>query len=673
MQFLGLAFLSLFLASPVAQDASPSVSFVLATSNGQTTFRIGEAINLEFRFSSGVLQKYQPVPCYPNRRFVVLAADTFNVEPMGGTVDPLRDSSYLYDPGPGSCITGVPVFIGESPTVRPRILNDWIQFTRPGHYRVQAATGEVGGLTLTSNAIEIDIVAAEPGWAATQARNAISTLREVSPASSQAEAAMRTLRYLGTPEAIPGLIEFLGQSSNELDAGLISSPFRNEVLSGLEDALVAPDVPITQSWLATLDRVAVAAAVGPRPVRDDSSYLAQFNVIAEKYRRMLTNAVAKKTGQARAVSLMTLVRAGMAMQSPPTEESTIRALTEVFNELPPGDQRNMLGAYWSSWASPSAHSLVLDLARGTGIVRNDALQRLLEFSTPEAREIVEDRVRKGDYTIVAGNFPEVLLYLPDETLPDLDETLATAYEQGRLPADRLIARYATERIYSRIRNTYVQRADHCGEILAYFFRVDPDSATTLRKDPQTGSACPLRFRFPIVRSAGMERVALEDLATSDPSVVDQALGILAEGSASVKDELLKRLEQIDSGSRMGASIVRAVLQPGDWTLTAEDFARLKTACGANSCRSDVQVAERSSLSPVAVASGVRSGATSQVNIVRIGPYAASDDEQIRKILQKFPPETKFRLQFVGRSWADQQRAEHIQNLFKTQGIELQLQ
>jgi hypothetical protein len=343
-------------------------------------------------------------------------------------------------------------------------------------------------------------------------------------------------------------------------------------------------------------------------------------------------------------------------------------MVEGFSDLPIADQRNLLNGYWSAWASPDAHSAVLAVSRGTSDVRNEALVRLLEFSSQEAREIVVDRIRKGDYQNVYGNFPEVLLRLQDETLPELDETLAMAFEQGR-PADRLIARYATQRIYPRIRIAYEKRAEHCGEILAYFFRVDNGSLATLRKDPKTGSDCPLSFRQPVARSEGLERVAEGDLDSADINVVERALNILVRGSAPVKEALLKRLEQAEPGSRAAVSIVRTVLQPGDWTLAAEDFARLKIACGA-SCRAEVERTERSLQSPVIVIPGEL---MSETISVRIGPYLAVGEDQVRKILKTLPAGARLQLQPVGRSRAEQQRADRIRNWFTALGVELQPQ
>ncbi len=667
MRFFSLIFMTLLLAAPQAQDSE--VRFNLATKDGKTTFRIGEEIDLELNFSTDTPRKYVAEACYPIRRFVVSSSDQFSVEPAAGAIDPLRDSSYLMDGGAGSCVMSTePDFLGSAPKKRSRILNDWVQFTQPGHYRVQVTTREIAGLTLTSNTLDIDIVTPEPGWAAAQEQAAVAALQGTPGRRPSLSTGATTLRYLGTLDAVPALIQFLSGDFSyrqDIDAGLISSPHRTEVLSQLEAALVAPDVPISESWIDTLDRVAVAAALGPRPRGNDSSYTTQFRAIAEKYRLKLAESLPNKKGQARAVSLQTLVLAGMRGLTPP-DEATILALMNSFADLPDGDQRNLLTGYWRSWASPAAHAVVLAAAEGMGDARNDALRRLLEFSVDEARQVVVDRVRKGDYEVVHGNFPNVLLELPDETIPELDDILATAYEQGRA-SERLIARYATARIYPRVLVAYEQRAEHCGEILSYFFRVDPDAAATRRMDPQTGLVCPLSFSYPITRSPALEAMVLEEIegAVSDPG--DSALAILARGSAAVKDGLLKRLEKSAAGSSAAASLVRTILQPGDWILTADDFFRLRAACAGNPCLAEVQSIERGLESPVTVSI---EGSLSGPAAVRIGPFTASSNQEIRNTLRRFPLNTQFRMQTVRTTWADQQPAERVRSVFSAMGLEL---
>src|SRR5437867_3510036 len=321
----------------------------------------------------------------------------------------------------------------------------------------------------------------------------------------------------------------------------------------LEADLVSPDIPISQSWFNALAELATVAITGPRPkppvTADEQSrlqwraaedaYVAQFRPIQDRYLATLSGAVAHKRGRARAVTLQTLLLAGPQ----PPAEATRRALIESFAELPDSNQTNLLNGYWSQWASEDAHSAVLRAARGAGSARNDALIRLLEFSADEGRQIVVDRIRKGDYAVVYGNFPRALLMLPDNTVPELDDVLASAYERGEA-VERLIARYATERIYSRIRTEYEKRTPSCGEILPYFYRVDPDAAAAFRNatSASSGGRCPLIFDWPVARSLGLERAAIEDLASSDPRLLAPALALLERGSAKAKEAIWTAVE-----------------------------------------------------------------------------------------------------------------------------------
>src|SRR2546428_3345496 len=140
MRLLGPIFAAIILASPVIAQNPDDVSFVLATQSGKTTFRLGEQIDLEFRFASGTSSRYEVAPCYPSRRFVGTSPDVFIVDPDRGTADPLADIPAQISGMP--CV-GVPLFLGPTPIVRNRILNEWVEFHRPGRYRITATTHQI--------------------------------------------------------------------------------------------------------------------------------------------------------------------------------------------------------------------------------------------------------------------------------------------------------------------------------------------------------------------------------------------------------------------------------------------------------------------------------------------------------------------------------------------------
>jgi len=231
MRLLGPIFAAIILASPVIAQNPDDVSFVLATQSGKTTFRLGEQIDLEFRFASGTSSRYEVAPCYPSRRFVGTSPDVFIVDPDRGTADPLADIPAQISGMP--CV-GVPLFLGPTPIVRNRILNEWVEFHRPGRYRITATTHQIVDaqshvpLRLRSNTVEIQMVVPEAGWAETQARQAIAVL-ETSSSDDEIIRAGKTLRFLETAEAAPALVEFFDKSFRagpDLRLGLIGSPYR---------------------------------------------------------------------------------------------------------------------------------------------------------------------------------------------------------------------------------------------------------------------------------------------------------------------------------------------------------------------------------------------------------------------------------------------------------------
>jgi hypothetical protein len=222
-------------------------------------------------------------------------------------------------------------FLNESPLVSDATLNEWISFRTPGRYRVTATTRQVS-IPLQSNTIEIEIEAAESGWAEAKLQEAVAILNNGQPTLQAA----RTLRFLNTESAAPRLVEFFTKLHSQvyvgqqLQYGLYGSPYRKEVLAAMESVLESPDVPIAQWWMDTMITLASITATGPRPLRpvrvedpsdprfkaameaqaqyqsDESRYMAQFGPVADRYYEKLAAAAERKQGQARIVTLQTL-------------------------------------------------------------------------------------------------------------------------------------------------------------------------------------------------------------------------------------------------------------------------------------------------------------------------------------------------------------------------------
>ncbi len=256
----------------------------------------------------------------------------------------------------------------SSPLVVQSVLNDWISFRKPGRYVISAQTERVSladpsknpsntfmpkPIPLRSNAIEIEIVAPEEGWAEAELRQADSSLegfrsaagRPLDPNREQkAIDAAKVLRYLGTRDAALALVNFFERGpeviQNYIVAGLYGSPYRDEVIVALREGLTAPDVAVTSNWIDTLSELVTSQTLGPcPPVMNEGpalkGWLERFR--AEMYRNLetLAGAVDRKQGQARAVSLDVLSRRNGPSPAP---LDAIGAVLKTFHDLPENTQ-----------------------------------------------------------------------------------------------------------------------------------------------------------------------------------------------------------------------------------------------------------------------------------------------------------------------------------------------
>ncbi|MBO0799483.1 MAG: hypothetical protein J2P31_11740, partial [Blastocatellia bacterium] len=85
--------------------ACAQVSFTLATKDGKSTFRVGEAIEVEFRFQAAEPGKYGVWTTSLVRQVRRPEFDHFTVEPSAGVADPLAD---IFAQMSGGAVVGRP-------------------------------------------------------------------------------------------------------------------------------------------------------------------------------------------------------------------------------------------------------------------------------------------------------------------------------------------------------------------------------------------------------------------------------------------------------------------------------------------------------------------------------------------------------------------------------------
>src|SRR5262245_18548771 len=273
----------------LASAAWAQVSLTLATKDGKSKFRIGEAIEVELKFQATEPAKYEVWTNSLVRQVRRPEFDHFTVEPSAAVADPLADIFAQMSGGGGN--VPKPVSVSSVATAVRLPMNEWLSIRQPGHYKIVVETTRVvttenrTPVSLRSNTVEIDLIEPESGWTEGSLRQAVATLEqpdlpqpkigeEYDPRPRQAHDAdaadaARVLRFLETVEAARALARFYEHgpvmAQGELRAGVFASPHRSEVIAAMEEAIATPDVPVNYSYLSTLIELVNLSRYGPTP------------------------------------------------------------------------------------------------------------------------------------------------------------------------------------------------------------------------------------------------------------------------------------------------------------------------------------------------------------------------------------------------------------------------
>src|SRR6202050_3475312 len=85
------ALLTMMVAPCLLAQAPSGVNFTLATKDAKSTFRVGEAVEVEFRFTSTTPGAYGAWTLRSERQVRQAEYDHFTIEPAEGVADPLWD------------------------------------------------------------------------------------------------------------------------------------------------------------------------------------------------------------------------------------------------------------------------------------------------------------------------------------------------------------------------------------------------------------------------------------------------------------------------------------------------------------------------------------------------------------------------------------------------------
>jgi len=712
------------------------VKFTLRLKDKQTQFRQGEIIRLELSFSSPKAKTFI-LDNAGYDRSGRLEIDTFVLDHKDGTVDPLYDyfnSGLFVFMGGG--LRGMPE-LSDKPEVMTTDLNEWIRFDKPGHYRLYVVSGRVGkkrnlddrygnhSSAVVSNIVEFDILPADEKWASQKLNEGLAALVRK---DADHRPACRTLRFLGTMAAASEMVKrFRGEDRNcdfEYNFGLISSPHRDFVIRAMERALSSPEQPVISSFVSTLALFSFttqATSIPPYPKENDEQIKQwqaemlqrrhSYDQVVLNYLRQLVGAIPQKQGEARATSLQTLLdyQASIKTSDLAQLQNLLATMPDVFSRLPLDAQIRLLTYQWK----PIASAAMLPVLRETynqsddktdsyqrRELRSIALLRFYELSPEEGRRLIIDEIGRPKPSVNQN----VLRSLPDETLPELDDLLATNLEETRQPngsgdieaISDLIERYATAGIFARVRAVYegpgVGRwaCRIQASLLAYILRADPATGgellnRALAARSKNLTRCYASTLTDVARlhiSAEVEDAADASLEESDPEMVSQAASVLGQyGSADAEEKLWQRLQKWHeemqsraedlskqnpgvpafgssalSAQAMIEQALRNALSHGQaWLSDLQKLKRLRALCLTDGGRNEVDNMIRGWNQQIYVG---LSPFGDQPYSISVAHYQLDSLESLKQKLLQFPPGTLF-------TWSntsgnhDQQRAQEL--------------
>lgn len=639
------------------------VTFTVRFEDGRSQFRQGEVIPMELAFSSTVPDRFV-LDAATSDRSGRLNVDSFHVSPSNGVVDPLSD--YFRNSPFGGFFGGGPrsmPVLKEEPSVVVLDLNEWLRFDRPGKYRLFVSSkrltdnsvaaespGRYTPLTITSNVVEFEVLPRDARWCETKLQEARQMLDSPERGESYRRAA-RVLRFLDTEGAVKEMVRRLGISNDpehfQYYLGLIGSAHREIVMRETEKSIQTPDYPVTRELITVRSRLRFFGKypnpMPPYPGKEEQDaiqlWTEQFRKRQDDYSRMvdgelvrLVRALSTKAAPARLTCLHILLEHiwSRPHERPATfagrERDWVAELIAHFDELSVALQHELLDWRWEHVRGPETVELVrrlwrspTDEQRRHGL-KGAALGRLHELSPKEAQGIVRQAISTSPPAPELEYMDRNLLgALPEETLPDLDNPLASNLEAAAAQTHGdmetqcyLVARYATPAILPRVKAIYPDSGKWActlqDDLLAYFLRVSPAFGAekvrlALSKRGEGYSRCYTLLTSWLANwqmTTELKEIALAALNDPDPEVVADAAKALGEhGPPEVEQALWRRFEQwhnewkdrkADLQSRYGhanpnypqikleEALCRALAQAPAWLAEKEKLARIQQLC-----------------------------------------------------------------------------------------------
>ena len=559
--------------------APEGVKLTARTKGDQTVFHIGELIPLELSFTSSSVNTYQ-IDTASYDRSGRLGMESFKVEPNSGWDDPLALYFESYSGFIGGGLRGFQK-LSTQPSVIHRALNEWVRFNQPGRYRIVVASSRVGRadptfwshpMEVQSEGLWLTIVPATAEWQESTLERARAVLaghdgRSPIPNESDMGQAIAALRYLGTASAAREMARGLNDQSAgfQFKLGLAGTPARDAALKYMDELINDPDFAINGLFLDTMSLVAL-------PAEKIDNRAAERAELEEEFRRQLIDVLARKRGEALAVSAYTIIdEAAMRGHDLPKDlkQRLTAEIVSGFDRLPVQAQTELFQSRWRVLDKKAMLALLPTVAQRftnsaelrdmtafqSNQVSSAALIRWWEMDPQAARPSIIREIERPHPRFDAS----VLGMLPDRELPEVEQQLADRLTQEGQRTEQtasLISRYATAAIEPAVTGFLDERLGKCAcaiqaPLLAYLLRVDPPGAVLLLEKAVEArgegfSACNHSLFTDVAElqnDPGLDDLASRSLDDSDPQVVGNAASYLGRyGSAAAEEKLWIHME-----------------------------------------------------------------------------------------------------------------------------------
>ena len=556
-------------------------------------YHMGESIVVEISSSSHSEKKYRGSFCGLMPEFTEV---TPHIVPTDGVLDLAELRRGRVFAGNNLCAVG---YVGPQPNYQQMNLSEWYRFQKPGHYWVTFTSTEVsrvksaeegGGLehlTLESNAVDFDILPADPAWVATEISNIEQELNAATN-DGQRGAAVRRLALLDAPTSAQVLVRLYLASGKTgeswiYDSALHDSSQADVIIPLLRAALSDPkleipsDLPQLLADLQTRKGLGVVPAYPSDPagqqrwkeesqarskVRDN--YFAQDNAL-------LAASIRQRSGSQRAAAIYQVwfdsTQLNVTMPQAPDTLALLQSnVLAVVNDLDRDRQVQLLVSAWKTMP----HEQLLPLIRQLAL---DSLNHPPGYGTHDAirlwcKELPGDcgaAILRDITETNAKTDRNVVLLMPEAEHPELDTMLEaqlkgplTYSNWSQLQSTAAVALRAGSRNLVPAVDAFLDQPDNSrgcpdniqGDLIGYLFRVVPqDAGNRLAAALQgTNNSCGVQM----LRTLHFDRpsddiIPIATKALDSPNLATaqwSALYLEDHGNASAEDALWQRLEAL---------------------------------------------------------------------------------------------------------------------------------